>query len=88
MTWRQAGRHLRDFRPGLIVAGYVLPGFSGEDALRAAARVCPSVPIIIVSGMLGEDLAVDSVVAAARLRLQAERAAALERARLSEDRLR
>jgi CheY-like chemotaxis protein/anti-sigma regulatory factor (Ser/Thr protein kinase) len=109
-------RSLDEFEPDVILCDYTLPGFSGEEALRAAAERCPQVPFIFVSGMLGEDRAVELLKAgawdyvlkdrlarlgpavsrslaeareaAARLRLEGEREAALHDLRCSRERLR
>ncbi|MBV8818639.1 MAG: PAS domain-containing protein [Acidobacteriaceae bacterium] len=43
----------------LILADYVLPSFSGVEALEIARRIAPDVPFIFVSGMLGEEVAID-----------------------------
>jgi signal transduction histidine kinase len=45
----------------LILSDYSLPGFDGATALRIARESRPDVPFIIVSGLLGEEAAVDSV---------------------------
>lgn len=108
-------RRLEDFGPDVIISDYTLPRFSGEDALRLARERCPEVPFIVVSGMLGEDRAVELLKAgawdyvlkdrltrlgpavgraldeareaAARRQLQAEREAADEGLRRSQERL-
>src|SRR5260370_39952670 len=49
---------LREFKPELILADFNLPGFSGMEALAIARRQCPDVPVIIVTGSLGEEVAV------------------------------
>lgn len=43
----------------LILSDYELPGFSGEQALEHARAVLPQVPFIFVSGVIGEDNAVE-----------------------------
>ena len=52
-------QRLQDFDPELIISDYALPGFCGEEALALARRHRPDVPFIFVSGMLGEDRAVE-----------------------------
>ena len=52
---------LTEFRPDLILSDYSLPGFSGADALRIARQQCPQVPVIIWSGVLGDEAAVDLI---------------------------
>jgi PAS domain S-box-containing protein len=45
----------------LILADFNLPDFNGLDALEIARRKAPATPFIFVSGMLGEELAIDSL---------------------------
>ncbi|NIA15878.1 MAG: response regulator [Nitrospiraceae bacterium] len=45
----------------LILADYSLPSFDGLTALAMARKQCPEVPFILVSGQLGEELAIDSL---------------------------
>ena len=52
---------LAEFRPDLILSDYSLPGFSGADALRIAQQQCSQVPVIIWSGVLGDEAAVDLI---------------------------
>ncbi|MCK6548298.1 response regulator [Myxococcota bacterium] len=48
-----------------IFSDYSLPGYDGASALGFARRTCPNTPFIIVSGTLGEDAAVGSLLAGA-----------------------
>src|SRR3989304_4091779 len=57
----------RDFRAALqegdfdlILADYALPTFDGVAALAIARKEVPHVPFIILSGTLGEELAVET----------------------------
>jgi signal transduction histidine kinase/DNA-binding response OmpR family regulator len=43
----------------IILSDYELPGFSGEEALEIARRLAPETPVIFVSGVIGEDNAVE-----------------------------
>ncbi len=45
----------------LILSDYSLPTFDGLSALDLARVRCPDVPFILVSGTLGEELAIDSL---------------------------
>ncbi|MDM0019532.1 response regulator [Variovorax saccharolyticus] len=45
--------------PALILSDYELPGFSGAQALEIARRLVPETPFIFVSGVIGEDNAVE-----------------------------
>lgn len=47
--------------PDLILADYVLPKFDGMAALEFANAICPEVPFILVSGVLGEEQAIDAL---------------------------
>ena len=48
-------------QPDLILADYVLPQFDGIVALELAQSLCPDVPFILVSGVLGEEQAIDAL---------------------------
>lgn len=45
----------------LVLADFSLPGCDGLDALRLARQVAPDIPFLIVSGVIGEEAAVDSL---------------------------
>ncbi len=45
----------------LILADYALTSFDGLSALRIAKEKCPYVPFILVSGTLGEEVAIESM---------------------------
>jgi len=49
----------------IVVCDYTLPGFTGFDALRIVRRHDPEVPFLLVSGSVGEDLAVEAMRAGA-----------------------
>jgi DNA-binding NtrC family response regulator len=49
------------FRPDIILSDYHLPGFSGREALKIAQELCPDVPFIIWSGVLGDEAAVELI---------------------------
>ncbi|KWT74142.1 MULTISPECIES: response regulator [unclassified Variovorax] len=50
---------LRRGPPTLILSDFQLPGFSGAQALDIAKNAAPGVPFIFVSGVIGEDNAVE-----------------------------
>ena len=52
-------RALAEFQPGLILADYKLPTFNGAQALVMARECSPDVPVIIISGAVGEETAVE-----------------------------
>jgi two-component system, cell cycle sensor histidine kinase and response regulator CckA len=49
----------------LILSDYSLPAFSGPEALAIAKELDPDIPFIIVSGTVGEDIAVKALKAGA-----------------------
>jgi signal transduction histidine kinase len=49
----------------LILSDYSLPTFDGLSALKIAQAKWPDVPVILVSGTLGEDRAIDSLTSGA-----------------------
>ncbi len=51
--------------PDLILADYSLPGFDGLTALTLARQRWTDVPVIIVSGAIGEEVAIETVKAGA-----------------------
>ena len=52
---------LKEGRVDLILADYSLPGFDGFSALRVAREILPGVPFILVSGILDEDVAIETL---------------------------
>ncbi|HUP92886.1 MAG TPA: EAL domain-containing protein [Solimonas sp.] len=57
---------LDSFRPELILSDYRVPGFSGLAALQAAQDELPDVPVIIVTGTLGDEATVELLKAGAK----------------------
>ncbi len=49
----------------VVVSDFSLPGFSGPEALARAQQVLPDTPFIIVSGAMGEEIAVEMLKAGA-----------------------
>ena len=45
----------------IILADYMLPSYNGLEALRAAQVKCPETPLLLVSGTIGEQAAIDSL---------------------------
>ena len=56
---------LRDPALDLILADYNLPSYDGLSALKLAQKERPEVPFIFVSGMIGDDMAIDTLHAGA-----------------------
>jgi PAS domain S-box-containing protein len=54
-------REIEEFHPDLILSDFSLPHFSGLAALDLAQEKCPEVPFILVSGAIGEEMAIDIV---------------------------
>lgn len=54
-------QQLAAFRPDVIVADFSLPGFSGEGAIKIAQELCPDVPVIVLSGVIGDEAAVELI---------------------------
>jgi PAS domain S-box-containing protein len=52
---------LEEFRPDVILADWAMPGFSGEAAVSIARQWDATVPCILVSGTLGEELVVQGL---------------------------
>ena len=49
----------------LVIGDYVLPAFGGQEALKMLRRRDPDLPFIIVSGVVGEEVAVETMKAGA-----------------------
>jgi PAS domain S-box-containing protein len=49
----------------IIISDYSLPQFNGMDALRMAKNYDPDIPFILISGTIGEDIAVAAMKAGA-----------------------
>ena len=49
----------------IVISDYVMPNFSGLDAIRILQKSGLDLPIIIVSGNIGEDIAVEAMKAGA-----------------------
>ena len=49
------------FRPDVILADFSLPDFSGEGAIKIAQERCPDTPVVVVSGTIGDEAAVELI---------------------------
>jgi len=56
---------LEEFGPDLIISDYNLPSFNGMQALALAREISPFIPMIIVTGALNEEIAVECMKAGA-----------------------
>lgn len=52
---------LAAFQPDIVLCDYHLPSFDGSEALQIVRRTHPQVPLIIVTGALGDEAAVELV---------------------------
>jgi signal transduction histidine kinase len=56
---------VEDFAPDLILADSKLPGFDGRAALEWVKHRYPDIPVIMVTGALGDEAAVEFLIAGA-----------------------
>jgi len=56
---------LRDFVPDVILTDHSLPSFGAREALQVAKQFAPATPVIVVTGWLGDELAVQYLQAGA-----------------------
>ncbi len=52
---------LENFNPDLVLSDLSLPGFNGYKALEILREKSPGIPFILMSGTIGEDVAVESL---------------------------
>ncbi len=70
LNWKRVETK-RDFEKGLsenpdiIFVDYAVPSFNGLDALMVTKKIKPDIPVIMVSGKIGEEVAVDCIKAGA-----------------------
>ena len=50
---------IQKFRPDIILSDYVIPSFSGSEALQIRNQICPDLPFILVTGAIGEEQAIE-----------------------------
>lgn len=58
-TGEEFEREIAAYQPDLILADYKLPHFDGAKALALAKVRCPDTPVIVISGAVGEETAVE-----------------------------
>jgi two-component system cell cycle sensor histidine kinase/response regulator CckA len=56
---------LREFVPDVILTDHSIPQFSARDALQVAQQLSPGTPVIVVTGRLGDESAVEYLQAGA-----------------------
>ena len=54
-------KELNGFNPDIILSDFSLPQFTATDALRIRAEQKPDVPFILITGSLGEEVAVECI---------------------------
>jgi signal transduction histidine kinase len=54
-------KSLHDFNPDLILSDYSLPSFDAASAFNIKQNISPLIPFIIVSGVIGEENAVELI---------------------------
>lgn len=59
-------RELASTKWDLLVTDYSLPEFSAIDSIRLAKQLSPNRPVIVISGTVGEEVAVQTLQAGAR----------------------
>lgn len=57
---------LEAFRPDIVLADYRLPAFDGGEALQIVRSAHPEVPLVIVTGALGDEAAIELLKGGAR----------------------
>ena len=76
-TAKALGEALADRRWDIVISDYALVGFDGFAALRQVRASDPELPFILVSGTIGEDLAVEAMRSGARDYVMKDRLARL-----------
>jgi PAS domain S-box-containing protein len=54
-------QQLKDFSPDLVLSDYSMPQFNGMEALELVKERYPSIPLIIVTGSMNEETAVECI---------------------------
>ncbi len=58
-------RALKEFKPDIVLSDYNMPGFNGLEALKITVAIAPTTPVIIVTGSVNEETAVECMRAGA-----------------------
>lgn len=59
-------RALDEFKPDVVLSDFKLPDMNGRDALNIVRQTHPDIPVIIVTGALGDEQAIELLVLGAR----------------------
>lgn len=54
-------KKILEFKPNIILSDYSQPFFNGEAAFKIKQQLAPDIPFLLVSGTLGEEVAVDLI---------------------------
>lgn len=57
---------LDEFQPDVVIADYRLPGYNGREALEYTRRTHPWIPVIMATGAMGDEAAVELLQLGAR----------------------
>ncbi|MDD5266049.1 MAG: EAL domain-containing protein [Methylococcales bacterium] len=57
---------LDEFKPDIVLADYKLPSFDGLSAVKIVQETHPEVPVVMVTGVLGDETAVELLKAGAK----------------------
>ena len=52
-------RELVEFMPDVVLCDYTIPGFSGPQALALVRRMHPATPVLMISGSIAEETAIE-----------------------------
>jgi PAS domain S-box-containing protein len=86
---------LKNYKPDIILSDYNLPQFNGMEAIKLTKEISPLTPVIIVTGSINEEIAVECIKAGAKdyvlkenlTRLGSAITQALEKKTMIEDRI-
>jgi len=59
-------RALEEFKPDIVLADYKLPAFDGGSALKIVRQQHPNIPVVMVTGAMGDEKAVELLKQGAR----------------------
>ncbi len=57
---------LTEYKPDIVLSDFRLPGFDGRTALDIVRRDHPEIPVVIVTGTLGDEAAIELIKAGAK----------------------
>jgi diguanylate cyclase (GGDEF)-like protein len=52
-------RELHEFKPDIVLCDYTIPGFSGPHALSITRQLQPATPVLMMSGSIAEETAIE-----------------------------